>query len=68
MKHDVDEFSDDDDECPVCMENQIQSVLPCGHGFCRGCITVGAGSGLPPTWIVLPQCCRELCLWGVTCT
>lgn len=25
-------------ECPVCMENNIDHVLSCGHGFCERCV------------------------------
>ena len=50
MKHDgghgSSEDDDEDDECPVCMETRIQSVLPCGHGFCSGCITVRVSDAL----------------------
>ena len=28
----------EESECCLCMENQVNAVLPCAHGFCEGCL------------------------------
>jgi molybdenum cofactor biosynthesis enzyme MoaA len=29
---------DEDDECPLCMDAQVEISLPCTHSFCQSCI------------------------------
>lgn len=37
--------SDPDHECPVCYENSIAFVVPCGHRFCGKCPAASVGAG-----------------------
>ena len=27
-----------DNECAICLDQKVEVVLPCGHGFCNDCI------------------------------
>ena len=48
---DVSECDDEeypDSECPICMDNVVEIVLPCSHSFCRECAVAWQQSARRP--------------------